>query len=157
MISVHSPPADEETIEVLRRDLAARIADHLDASGESQSQAARRLGVHQPKLSLLVRGRTDSLSLEWLIKVGIRAGLSLKLSTGRSSRDATVTVSPTQVATDGPSGSSVAAAARASRLAAEARMTPEQRIEAFIRHNAALEELRRATRSARPAKLPGRP
>jgi predicted XRE-type DNA-binding protein len=131
----------------LRRDLARQIADAVAASGETQSVAARRLGIHQPTLSLVLRGRVEDLSLEWLLKVSVRLGLSLTLLTGRVAEEAAVYRAGTTGRT--PSGTSALAdAGRAARIAEEARMTPQQRIEAFIHHSRTLGEWQAAARAA---------
>jgi predicted XRE-type DNA-binding protein len=48
--------------------LAARITAILDARGLSQTAAAKLLGVDQPKVSALYRGRLRDFSLERLMR-----------------------------------------------------------------------------------------
>ena len=45
----------------------------------SQTEAARRLGLTQPRLNDLMRGRIDKFSLDALINVAGRAGLAVRL------------------------------------------------------------------------------
>jgi predicted XRE-type DNA-binding protein len=44
-----------------------------------QTEAARRLGLTQPRLNHLMRGRIDKFSLEALIDVAGKAGLAVRL------------------------------------------------------------------------------
>ena len=46
---------------------------------ETQSAAAARLGLTQPRLNDLLRGRINKFSLDILLNIAERAGLSVKL------------------------------------------------------------------------------
>jgi predicted XRE-type DNA-binding protein len=48
--------------------LAARIVQLLEDQKLNQTQAARRLGIDQPKVSQIYRGRLDDFSLERLMR-----------------------------------------------------------------------------------------
>ena len=48
--------------------LAHQICALIKSAGITQLQAAKRLGIDQPKVSALVRGRLDQFSLERLLK-----------------------------------------------------------------------------------------
>ena len=48
--------------------LAARIVQILEDREVSQTQAAKLLGVDQPKVSLIYRGRLDDFSVERLMR-----------------------------------------------------------------------------------------
>jgi phage repressor protein C with HTH and peptisase S24 domain len=136
---------DDETVMALRRDLARQIADAVAASDETPSAAARRLGIAPTTLRRVLRGRVENISLEWLLKVSVCLGLSLTLLTGRVAEEAAVYRAGTIGRT--PSGTSaLAEAGRAARIAQEARMTPQQRIEAFVHHSRALGEWQAAAR-----------
>jgi len=52
-----------------KADLAHRIQQLIQAQGLSQRAAARRLGVAQPDLSNLYRGRLDGFSIERLCRL----------------------------------------------------------------------------------------
>ncbi len=45
----------------------------------TQAEAARRLGVTQPRLNDLLRGKIDKFSLDKLINLAIHAGISVRL------------------------------------------------------------------------------
>ena len=56
--------------------------------GYTQVVAARRLSLPQPTLSKIINGRVSDLSIEFLLRVAIRAGLPLTLQTGRNATEA---------------------------------------------------------------------
>ncbi len=58
--------APEEAL--AKAELAAKITEIIDAKGLNQAAAARTLGIDQPKISALVRGRLTGFSTERLIK-----------------------------------------------------------------------------------------
>ena len=45
----------------------------------TQAEAARRLGVTQPRLNDLLRSKIDKFSLDMLINLAIHAGISVRL------------------------------------------------------------------------------
>jgi predicted XRE-type DNA-binding protein len=49
----------------------------------TQAEAARRLSVTQPRLNDLVRGRVDKFSLDALVDLAARAGLTLRMEITR--------------------------------------------------------------------------
>ena len=72
------PPA-EATLLAMRADLMARLRLTIDKRGWTQAEAAQRLGVSQPRVSDLVRGKWEKFSLDMLITLAMRAGLKLHL------------------------------------------------------------------------------
>jgi predicted XRE-type DNA-binding protein len=63
----------------LRSDLMMRITDYCKASGRTQAEVAKALGLTQPRLNALLRGRIDQFSLDALVNVASRAGMSVRL------------------------------------------------------------------------------
>lgn len=63
----------------LRAELMMRIEDFYSKSGMTQSQAAEALGLTQPRLNALLKGRIGLFSLDALVNVANRAGLSVRL------------------------------------------------------------------------------
>lgn len=59
------PEPDEA---LAKADLAARICDIIAEQGLTQRQAAELLGIDQPKVSALIRGRLDGFSLGRLFR-----------------------------------------------------------------------------------------
>lgn len=64
----------------LRGDLMIAIAEVIRSEGWSQAHAARLVGVTQPRLSDLVRGRIDKFSLDALVNIGMELGLQLVIT-----------------------------------------------------------------------------
>jgi predicted XRE-type DNA-binding protein len=78
----------EETPEVaahmrLRSELAITVRSAVESWGLTQAEAARRLGVTQPRLNDLLRGRVDRFSLDALVGLAECAGLTVRLEVGR--------------------------------------------------------------------------
>jgi len=64
----------------LRADLMARIETHYRRSGLTQADAAKALGLTQPRLNALLKGRIDLFSLDALVCIASRAGMTVRLS-----------------------------------------------------------------------------
>lgn len=147
---------DEATIHSLRRDLALQVSRAVRQRGATQVAAAQQLGVPQPTLSKLINGRVDNLSIELLIRIAVRAGLSLTLQTGDVAEEAGVFVSTSdRHLMPRRDKSRLADEARHSREVSDTGLTPSQRLEAFLEHNQLLAELHQAGRLAerlRPTK-----
>jgi predicted XRE-type DNA-binding protein len=63
----------------LRSELAIAVRGTVEGWHATQAQAARRLGVTQPRLNDLLRGRLDRFSLDALVGLAERAGLAVRL------------------------------------------------------------------------------
>ena len=63
----------------LRSELMMQIFEYFSASGLTQSGAAKALGLTQPRLNALLKGRIDQFSLDALVNVASRAGLKVRL------------------------------------------------------------------------------
>lgn len=66
--------------------LQSRVEYIRESKSLSQAQAAELLGVTQPRLSSLVTGRSQLFSLEALVELASRAGLSVKMTVARPQR-----------------------------------------------------------------------
>ena len=76
----------EEAIALhIRSELAARLEQHIERKGWSQTAAARALRIPQPTISQIVNGNIDRLSIEFSIKLIVRAGLPVGISAERGS------------------------------------------------------------------------
>jgi len=62
-----------------RAELMVALHETIDGWGESQAAAAKRLGVTQPRLNDLLRGRITKFSLDALMKLATRAGLAVRV------------------------------------------------------------------------------
>ena len=72
----------------LRSDLMIELRKLLAARGATQVQAARLLGVSQPRVSDLYRGKIDRFSVDTLIKFLGKAGAEVSLKVRSRSRAA---------------------------------------------------------------------
>jgi len=54
-------------LELVKARLSGKIAEEIATRGWTQHEAAEVLGIDQPRVSLLVRGKTGQFSLERLI------------------------------------------------------------------------------------------
>lgn len=71
----------EEAVELkMRAELMRAVTDAIRASGETQKEIARRLGVTQPRVSNLLNERFELFNLETLIGFAVRLGLDVHLS-----------------------------------------------------------------------------
>jgi predicted XRE-type DNA-binding protein len=59
------PDAD---ILLVKAEIASRISDVIDARKLTQAQAAQILGIDQPKVSALVRGKLPGFTLDRLLR-----------------------------------------------------------------------------------------
>ena len=66
----------------MRSDLLMALRNAVEGWGLTQAEAARRLGVTQPRLNDVLRGRISNFSLDALISLAEKAGLSLRLEIG---------------------------------------------------------------------------
>ena len=72
-------PEDEAEHLKVRADLLIQIQERLKARGLTQTEAAKLLGVTQPRVSDLVRGRIDLFSVDSLIDMLARLGVRVKV------------------------------------------------------------------------------
>jgi predicted XRE-type DNA-binding protein len=146
-------PPDFETVHALRSDVALQIARYTQRLGISQLDAAKQLDVPQPTLSKIVNGHTSDLSLELLLRIAVRAGLRITLQTGVIPQEAGAFVSAGWPSSTRAFPSKIAADSHASLKESLRKLTPAQRLEAFLEHNQLASELRetgRATQAPSP-------
>ena len=63
----------------MRSELMIRIDNYYRRSGLTQSDAAKVLGLTQPRLNALLKGKIDLFSLDALVTIANRAGLTVRL------------------------------------------------------------------------------
>ena len=68
----------------LRSRLMMALRDHITGENLSQAAAATLLGVTQPRISDLVRGKIDLFSLDTLVNMLAAAGLHIELQIRRA-------------------------------------------------------------------------
>jgi predicted XRE-type DNA-binding protein len=62
-----------------RAELVIAIRETVAAWGVTQAAAAKRLGLTQPRMNDLLRGRINKFSLDALINMAGRAGLAVRV------------------------------------------------------------------------------
>lgn len=62
--------------------LAVEIERYIDKHGLTQAKAAAAFGVPQPTISNIVRGDLSRLSVEYLLKMLARVGITVQLVAG---------------------------------------------------------------------------
>jgi predicted XRE-type DNA-binding protein len=76
------PPEEAEHLRI-RSGLMAAVRGVIEARGLTQAEAAALLGVTQPRVSDLVRGKIDLFSIDTLVDMLARAGLRVDLVVGK--------------------------------------------------------------------------
>ena len=76
--AIEDTPAEAENMK-LRSALMIALKQHIAHKGLSQSQAAKLLGVTQPRISDLLRGKINLFGLDTLINMATAAGLHIEL------------------------------------------------------------------------------
>ena len=72
--------AAEAKVLAIRAEVMIRLEQHLKAQGWTQAEAARRLGVTQPRVSRLMKGQWQDFSLDMLLTLAARAGIRAELT-----------------------------------------------------------------------------
>jgi predicted XRE-type DNA-binding protein len=78
------PSAAEAANMKARAQMMIAVRDVVDAWKVTQAVAAKRLRLTQPRLNDLIRGRINKFSLDALINVATRAGLSVRVEVRRA-------------------------------------------------------------------------
>lgn len=70
-------PPHEAVVMLLRAQLAEALRVWMEQSGLTQAQAAKRLGIAQPRVSEIARGKVELLSLDYLVALCAKAGIAV--------------------------------------------------------------------------------
>lgn len=81
--AIEKSPADAANMKA-RADLMINIQETVAAWKTTQARAAKRLGITQPRLNDLMRGRITKFSLDALMNLAIQAGLSVRIEVSRN-------------------------------------------------------------------------
>jgi predicted XRE-type DNA-binding protein len=79
-------PPEEAARLLIRADLMIQLERIFKRRRLTQVQAAKLLGVSQPRVSDLVRGRIDLFSIDTLVDLLARLGVSVSVRTHRRKR-----------------------------------------------------------------------
>lgn len=63
----------------LRAELMRRIDAYFRDSGMTQAEAAKTLGITQPRLNALLKGKISQFSIDALVNIASQAGLNVRL------------------------------------------------------------------------------
>ena len=91
--------ADPEALLAKAR-LAGRISDIIDERGLTQKEAAKVLGVDQPKVSMIVRGHLDRFSIDRLMQFLTRLNQEIEITVRPAEHGRYVINAPTVAAGD---------------------------------------------------------
>ena len=72
-------PPHEAAVMLLRSELAEALRQWMESEGLTQAQAAARLGVAQPRISEIVRGKIELISLDYMVGLCAKAGVSVEV------------------------------------------------------------------------------
>ena len=78
-------PEGEAQNLLLRTDLMIKIEQLIKKSGLIQSEAAKVLGITQPRINDLLKGRIEKFSLDTLVNMVARAGMEVKMTVKKTS------------------------------------------------------------------------
>lgn len=78
-------PEGEAQNLLLRTDLMIKIEQLVKKSGLIQSEAAKLLGITQPRINDLLKGRIEKFSLDALVNMVARAGMEVKMTIKKTS------------------------------------------------------------------------
>ncbi len=70
-------PPHEAAVMLLRCELAEALRKWMVRDRLTQAQAAKRLGIVQPRISEIACNKVDKLSLDYLVGLCAKAGLSV--------------------------------------------------------------------------------
>jgi predicted XRE-type DNA-binding protein len=79
-------PPDKAEHLLVRADLMIRLEKELGSRGLKQAQAAKLLGISQPRVSDLLRGRVELFSADALIDLLARLGIKVRLVASNRTR-----------------------------------------------------------------------
>ena len=76
--AIEDTPAEAENMK-LRSALMTALKEHIRRQKWTQAEAAKRLGVTQPRISDLMRGKIDLFGLDTLVNMVAAAGLHIEM------------------------------------------------------------------------------
>lgn len=80
--AIESSPTEAANMKA-RSDVLMAIRKVVDGWDVTQAEAARKLGINQPRMNDLLRGKIDKFSLDALMNLAARAGLSVQVKVVR--------------------------------------------------------------------------
>ena len=77
--AIENTPAEAENMK-LRSALMIALKTHIKHRKWTQTEAAERLGVTQPRISDLMRGKIDLFGIDSLVNMATQAGLHVEIN-----------------------------------------------------------------------------
>jgi len=81
--AIEDDPIEREKLKLQSR-LMDALCDFIKAEGLTQQEAAKRLGVTQPRISDLTRGKIDLFAIDSLVAMLAAAGLRIEVRIGKA-------------------------------------------------------------------------
>jgi predicted XRE-type DNA-binding protein len=81
--AIEDDPVERERFKLQSR-LMQALCDYINSEGLTQKQAAKRLGVTQPRISDLMRGKIDVFEIDNLVAMLAAAGLHIEVKIGKA-------------------------------------------------------------------------
>ena len=72
-------PPHEASVMLLRAQLAEALRSWMERERLTQAQTAKRLGIAQPRVSEIVRGKVELMSLDYLVGLCAKAKVDVGL------------------------------------------------------------------------------
>ena len=69
----------EAAVLLLRTELAEALRQWMESEGITQTQAAKRLEITQPRVSEIMRGKIELMSLDYMVGLCAKAGVSVEV------------------------------------------------------------------------------
>ena len=73
-------PPHEAEVMLLRARLTEALRTWIEREELTQARASKRLGITQPRVSEIIRGKVELLSLDYLVGLCAKAGISVGLN-----------------------------------------------------------------------------
>ena len=81
--AIEDTPAEAANMK-LRSALMTALKEHIRRQGWTQSETAQHLGVTQPRVSDLLRGKISLFGLDALVNMATAAGLRIEMQVGEA-------------------------------------------------------------------------
>jgi len=81
--AIEDTPAEAENMR-LRSALMMALKEYIEREGLGQAEAAKRLGVTQPRISDLMRGKISLFGLDGLVNMLAAAGLRVEVHVSKA-------------------------------------------------------------------------
>ena len=72
-------PPHEAAVMLLRAQLAEALRAWMEQEGLTQADVAKKLGIAQPRVSEITRGKVELLSLDYLVGLCAKAGIPVRM------------------------------------------------------------------------------